>query len=74
MGKSILNVVGGVEVECYDQAVGQFARVVIRNSKGQKVAVLFATVKDSYVTFTQQSSESFSEKHSFIVLSDQQFC
>lgn len=72
--KSTLNVIGGTEVECFDEAVGQRARVVIRNSKGQRVAVLIASTGNGGVYFIQQSLESASERHSFTVLPNQQFC
>lgn len=72
--KTILNVVGGVEIECYDETVGQNARVVIRNSRGGKVAVLIATATSGRIYFNQQSSESSSESHAFVSLPDQQFC
>lgn len=72
--KSILNVVSGVEVECYDETIGQAARVIVRNSKGLKVAAVIATVRDGSISFNQQSPEAASERHAFVFLSDQQFC
>lgn len=69
-----LNVVNGTEVECHDETLGQFARVVIRNSKGRKVASMIATIQGGRVVFNQQSLNGPSERHFFIALPNQQFC
>lgn len=52
-GCSILNVITGVEVECYDETDDKPARVVVRGSKGKMKAVLVATVQNGVVTFKQ---------------------
>lgn len=53
MAKSILNVIAGVEVECFDETDDKPARVVIRNSKGKREVLVIASVQDGLVTFKQ---------------------
>lgn len=50
---SILNVIQGVEIECYNETDDKPARVVMRNSKGERVVLVVASVQDELVTFKQ---------------------
>lgn len=49
----IFNLVAGVEVECFDEEDSKPARVVIRNSRGQREVLVIASIQDGMVKFVQ---------------------
>lgn len=55
--RTVLNVVSGVEIECYDETSDRSARVIIRNSTGHRVATVIADIRQGHVFFDQRSPE-----------------